>query len=126
MSENTTTTTTTNSTYDRLIFTDTEYLASVRAFGERTNQIEKLDEIFASLQRIATNYKQRVWIHKDFATYSFYFEMYPEMFEKRPDDWRKHRFMNGGVIYHGELEDGSHPQTFSVTLTPQSSWSIHT
>ena len=34
--------------------------------------------------------------------------------------------MNGGVIYHGPLEDGSRPETFAVTLTETNSWFIHT
>lgn len=111
---------------ERLIFTNPEHLQKTREFAARTDQTAKLEERFAHLQGIAENYNAKVWLSPDFVPYSFYFQIYPEQFEEIPADWQRYRIMNGGVIYHGPLEDGSQPETFAVTLTQENSWSIHT
>jgi hypothetical protein len=111
---------------ERLIFSNPEHLQEAREFAVRTGQAEKLEEVFARLNRLAWNCKARVWLSPDFVPYSWYFQIYPEGFDDIPNDWQKHRIMNGGVIYHGPLEDGSHPETFAVSLTQENSWSIHT
>lgn len=111
---------------ERLIFFNPEHLREAREFALRTSQADKLDEILARLNRLAENYHAKAWLSPDFVPNSWYFQLYAETFESIPDDWQKHRIMNGGVIYHGPLEDGSHPETFAVTLTQENSWSIHT
>lgn len=58
-------------------------------------------------------------VFMDFAPKSFYFV------RKRKDGSMAG---NGGIIYHGQHDnggDGSGP-TFSVNLTPQTGWRIHT
>jgi hypothetical protein len=79
-----------------------------------------------ALNRLAWNCKARVWLSPDFVPNSWYFQIYPKELNEIPDDWRKHRIMNGGVIYHGPLENGTRPETFAITLTQENSWSIHT
>ena len=111
--------------YDRLIFNDPDHLQAAREFAHRTNQTDKLEREFAHLQKWSENGNLKTWISPDFVPHSFYFEMYPDTFDRIPND-RKHRDMNGGIIYHGPMEDGARPETFSVNLTPQNSWSMHT
>ena len=96
----------------------TEHLAEVRDFADRTNQRAQLEE---QLTRLVTNKPEGcvICLYKDFALYSFYFDI------RMPNG---ERYMNGGLIYHGELDgfgNGGAP-TFSVCLTPTAGWSIHT
>ena len=111
---------------ERLVFFNPEHLQQARDFAKRTGQAEKLETVLARLDQIAENCHARVWISPDFVPHSFYFQMYPDTLDAIPNDWQKQRIMNGGVIYHGPLEDGSQPETFAVTLTQENSWSIHT
>ena len=102
----------------QLIVNCPELLEKVRKFADETNQRaafeEKLDDL--------TRYKRdgsNVQLYEDFAPFSFYWVL------TGPDG---SRWMNGGLIYHGELDgygSGSAP-TFSVCLTPTNGWSIHT
>lgn len=65
--------------------------------------------------------KTRCNLFKDFAPYSFYFEVQI----KRDGIWKL--FMNGGLIFHGPTDNGcGGPPTYSVTLSPVDGWSIHT
>lgn len=111
---------------ERLIFSVPEHLQESREFAVRTGQADKLDGILARLNRLAENCHAKAWVSPDFVPYSFYFQIYPEQFDEIPNDWQRYRIMNGGVIYHGPLENGTHPETFAVTLTQENSWSIHT
>jgi len=111
---------------ERLIFSVPEHLQSAREFASRTHQTDKLEEILNRLNSLAESCHAKAWVSPDFVPHSFYFQLYPDTLDAVPDDWQKQRIMNGGVIYHGSLEDGSHPETFSVTLTQENSWSIHT
>lgn len=66
----------------------------------------------------------RLTLFRDFAPYSFEFLL--ECQPKDSEDWV--RAFNGGIIFHGPHDnggDGGAP-TFSVNLTPQDGWSIHT
>ena len=78
------------------------------------------DSLQSCLDRLDLNhYEQEATVYTDFAPKSFYFV------RKRKDG----SFAgNGGIIYHGAHDnggDGSAP-TFSVNLTPQKGWCIHT
>lgn len=53
-----------------------------------------------------------IFLYKDFAPLSFYFEMYNE-------DGNK--VMNGGVVYHGNPD-----QSFAFQIEPSTGWEIHT
>lgn len=104
------------------------HLEKVRKFADETGQRKQLDE---ALERLCANkegrenvgnqgQKSEVELYPDFAPQSFYWV------------WRNletgNIIMNGGLIYHGKHDnggDGGAP-TFSVSLTPQSGWSIHT
>jgi hypothetical protein len=108
----------------RLIVYDEEHLKAACEFADRTNQRAQLDSQLDTLARIAENNNAYAHLYTDFVPHSFYFELYPTADRERRN--RNERIMNGGVIYHGQLENGSSPETFSVTLTPQRSWSIHT
>lgn len=66
----------------------------------------------------------RVWLFKDFAPYSF--DFVKEVKYKGEEEWKTQ--FNGGFIFHGSHDnggDGGAP-TYSVNLSPQDGWSIHT
>jgi hypothetical protein len=66
----------------------------------------------------------RVRLFADFAPQSF--EFYREVKKEGGEDWLT--CTHGGLIFHGSHDnggDGGAP-TFSVNLTPQDGWSIHT
>lgn len=66
----------------------------------------------------------RVTLFRDFAPQSF--EFVKEVLYKNETEWK--RQFNGGVIFHGTHDnggDGGAP-TYSVNLSPQDGWSIHT
>lgn len=98
------------------------------AFAERTNQVEGLLEQFRRLQGLAVNCHAIAYVSTDFAPHSFYFNIFPDSMtlDEASKNWQTTRIMNGGVIYHGALEDGSRGETFSVQLVPTDSWQIHT
>jgi hypothetical protein len=104
-----------------------EKLVTTWAFAKRTNQLEALKRPFENLGSWGQG-RVQVFIWSDFAPHSFYFEEYPagHSLEECRNAWQSLRMMNGGIIYHGPLEDGRHAETFSVELTPSNSWSIHT
>lgn len=66
----------------------------------------------------------RVRLFYDFAPHSF--EFVREIKDVSKDEWR--RAVNGGLIFHGPHDNGGGggAPTFSVNLTPQDGWSIHT
>lgn len=107
-------------THERLIIHEPEHLQKVRDFADRTHQRAELEE---QLSRLVWN---NVYTHlyKDWAEMSFYFVMrtVPEDTGGRDETY----YMNGGLIYHGSLEDDRRPETFSVNLLPCNSWGIHT
>jgi hypothetical protein len=107
------------------IYTDPAHLKTVQDFADRTSQREALDTQLTYLEGMTRNrdgLQDDLYIHSDFAPMSFYFEIFPAGSKR---DLTK-RLWNGGLIYHGKLENGSKPETFSVELTPSNSWSIHT
>lgn len=66
----------------------------------------------------------RVYLGSDFAPHSFTF--YVETQYEGEEEWKFQ--LNGGLIFHGSHDgggDGSAP-TFSVNMSPQDGWSIHT
>jgi len=68
--------------------------------------------------------KVRVTLYHDFAPQSFGFDK--AVLYNGEKEW-KHQY-NGGLIFHGPHDnggDGGAP-TYSVNLTPQDGWSIHT
>lgn len=68
--------------------------------------------------------KVRARLYKDFAPYSFEFVL--EVLYEDENDWIFQ--FNGGLIFHGDHDnggDGGGP-TFSVNLSPQDGWSVHT
>lgn len=110
-----------------------EHMQAVKDFADRTNQRAQLDEKIAYLETICNADHHEQWtllIYSDFAPMSFYFQIYPTASlingEQIPHDWQQHRIMNGGIIYHGKLEDNTRAETFAVELSPSNSWSIHT
>lgn len=106
--------------------TSLEYFRSVEKFADRTGQSVQFEQ---AIQRLSNFCFEGciVVLYSDFAKESFYFCI----FEKDlPANQRNldTRIMNGGLIYHGPLEDGTHDQTFTVQLVPstENNWSIHT
>ena len=100
-----------------------EQLETTYAFAQRTQRVELLETEIKHLNTWGEGRHQaEVYLYPDFSPFSFYFEVYP----KGAKLGLGNRLMNGGLIYHGALEDGSHPNTFTVSLTPQRAWSVHT
>jgi len=102
----------------RFTVTDMEHLSEVQRFAASVGKLDSLQVCLDRLQRIAENVDGTVNLHRDFAPYSFTFYV-------EAPGWCG---LNGGVIYHGAHDnggDGSAP-TYSVNLTPQDGWSIHT
>jgi hypothetical protein len=111
-------------TNPRIIVYNDEHMKAACEFADRTKQRDQLESCLNDLARMAENNQAYAHLFTDFVPHSFYFEIY-----RTPDREgrnRSDRLWNGGVIYHGPLEDGSTPETFSVSLTHQRSWSIHT
>lgn len=99
-------------------------LAFARAVGKAKNFLTCLRR----LVHMAAVNGEVVHLSADFTKYGFYFEFYPDSvpYSKAREYWKMYRRMNGGVIYHGPLENGRGQETFSVTLTPEDGWAIHT
>lgn len=102
------------------------HLDSVKAFAERTGQTESLENKLEYLGGYAchdTPEDTRCLLFTDFAPMSFEF-----LIEKRGKDGEYTRWFNGGLIFHGDHDnggDGGAP-TFSVNLNSANGWSIHT
>lgn len=98
-------------------------------FAERTGQLYDLQDRLNQLGRVA-GADGKIYVSSDFANFSFYWQLYPKdvPMETWQKDWQKYRWMNGGLIYHGQLENGIFEETFSVNLARSdgSNWSIHT
>ncbi len=102
-------------------------LQAAREFAEKTGQLEQFEESLKRLtnREITENVgnqgkKSEVELYNDFAPFSFFW-IWRDVESKR-------QIMCGGLIYHGAHDnggDGSAP-TFTVSLVPQSGWSIHT
>ena len=106
----------------RLIVHCDEHLATVRKFADETGQREAFEQKLQDLCFFG-NPEIRVHLYSDFAPMSFYWEAI--VGEGQPT--RATRYMNGGLIYHGEVPNyGGGSPTFSVCLTPTAGWSIHT
>lgn len=102
-------------------------LEKVRKFADETGQREQFEKDLArltdreKLDNVGNGGKKsEVELYNDFAPHSFFWSW------KEVETGRQ--IMCGGLIYHGKHDnggDGGAP-TFSVSLTPQSGWSIHT
>jgi hypothetical protein len=108
-----------------MIHTDqTDYLKQVEAFAEKVGLREQLDEKLKYLGGYAGGVNTRCTLYKDFAPASFEFVMERRDCVHTP--WK--RWFNGGLIYHGPHDgfgSGGAP-TFSVSLSPEHGWQIHT
>jgi hypothetical protein len=121
---------------------DQEYYDKVIDFATKSGQLDKLQHELDYLANYAIGEgepkdKTRCDLYKDFAPQSFYFILYLKQGEPLKDSYVKTgespkdgyvKWFNGGLIYHGKHDnggDGGAP-TFSVNLTPQYGWSIHT
>lgn len=104
-----------------------DYFEQVKDFAEQTGQWDQLKEKLDYLNTYADHERKgltKCVLYKDFAPYSFEFCM----LRKDMETGEYRRWFNGGLIYHGDHDnggDGSAP-TFSVNLNPVSGWSIHT
>jgi len=101
-----------------------EYFDKVVEFAKKTNKYDNLKENLDYLDTYAqrNGNKTQCILYKDFAPYSFEFQMQI----KTNDKYEK--WFNGGLIFHGSHDcggDGGGP-TFSVCLNPTDGWSIHT
>jgi hypothetical protein len=90
-----------------------EHWKKAVTFAEVTGQEESLQKALDTLDRIAQNTNKQVLLGWDFAPYSFTFMV---------------GNLQGGLIYHGDHDrggDGGAP-TYSVNLSPETGWRLHT
>ncbi len=109
-------------------------LVEARAHADKIGLRDQLEKQLTYLAEYACQTdpnRTRCVLYTDFAPMSFYFVMFvkKEIGEAPncPDDGYK-RWFNGGLIFHGPHDnggDGGAP-TFSVNLSPQDGWSVHT
>ena len=107
-----------------------EYLADVRATADKLGKRDKLEKELAYLDAYACNEEDdpehtntECVLTKDFAPLSFNFTI-----NKKQDDGSYQPWFFGGLIFHGNHDGGGNggAPTYSVCLTPQDGWSIHT
>lgn len=103
----------------QLIVKCPEHLAAVREFADRISQRVQFESRLSDLYSYISAEGYTVILYEDFAPYSFYWEEI---------GLNGKRTMNGGLIYHGQHDNGGNggAPTFSVNLTPMSGWAIHT
>jgi hypothetical protein len=102
-------------------------------------RLDKEHNLLANLYRMGQSWSQKPYVcflYSDFAPHSFGFRCYDlidcMIHEDREGDviispkMQAKCWMNGGLIYHGPLEDGQESEPFSVQLTKHDGWSIHT
>lgn len=80
-------------------------------YAEKTGD-KTLQNCLNRLEQWETNQNCRIFLCKDFAPLSFYFEMY---------DQNNNHVMNGGVLYHGTPDESR-----AVTFDLAKGWQIHT
>lgn len=104
-----------------------EHLNLTREFADKVGKRASLDKVLDRLDEYAChgegNRKTRCHLFKDFAPYSFDFRM-----EKLSSDGFYLPWFNGGVIWHSSHDgfgSGNAP-TFSVSLTAEDGWVLHT
>ena len=92
-------------------------LNEIKTFAKENNMLESFNKAFSRLENyLAKGYQ--VTLYSDFAPLSMEFSI---------TNQGKH-VLNGGFIFHGPHDgygSGSAP-TFSVSLTKEVGWSIHT
>lgn len=94
--------------------------------------INKQDDFIQKLFRLGHGYHNNgkeyiCLISKDFSKYSFQFACFNIIKEEyNKIEYDKIPWLNGGLIYHGPLQDGFESETFSISLTNSIGWSIHT
>jgi hypothetical protein len=94
-------------------------LDKAKAFAKRIGKEDNLNQNLAHLQQVDDNNPEiETVLTNDFVPFSF--EFYRR--EKKTGRFRG----NGGLIYHGKLENGSQPETFAVQIDPTDGWAIHT
>ena len=102
-----------------------KYLETVKAFAKSIGKEEILQKRLDYLDTYACGddkEKTRCKLFKDFAPYSFEFEM-----QARANDGGYRYWFNGGLIYYGPNEDGVSGQ-YSVRIgdTREVDWTINT
>ena len=116
------------------ISTCEEHFDKVEAFANETG---RLKEFYKRLESLVWGdisdeeltcwgkpCKVRVRLYADFAPQSF--DFVKEVLYEGEDEWNFQH--NGGFIFHGAHDGGGNggAPTFSVNLSPQDGWSIHT
>jgi len=91
-----------------------EYFEQVERFAHDTG---RLKQFYERIEQLCSN-GDTVRLFQDFAPHSF------EFVRLRNGE----HVYNGGLIFHGPHDGGGNggAPTFSVSLTPQDGWSIHT
>ena len=96
-----------------------KYAREIGMIDQLKDQLRNLDTYAEHDERGRT----RCVLWDDFAPHSFFFEM---SVKDREGEFR--HWFNGGLIFHGSHDGGGNggAPTFSVNLTPQSGWRMHT
>jgi hypothetical protein len=94
-------------------------LDKAKEFAKRIGKEDNLNQWLEHLDQVDKNNPEiETVLTNDFVPFSFEFYRREKV---------GHRFRgNGGLIYHGPLEDRTKPQTFAIQIDPTDGWSIHT
>lgn len=94
-------------------------LDKAKEFAKRIGKEDNLNQRLQHLQQVDDNNPDiETILTNDFVPFSF-------EFVRREKVTAKFRG-NGGLIYHGPLENGTKPETYAVQLDPTDGWAIHT
>lgn len=103
-------------------------LAETKEFASRAGKLDNLEDRLAYLGNYACNdgRQTRCDLYRDYDAGSFFFRMHLK--QAAQDDSCYKEWFVGGLIFHGSHDgfgSGAAP-TFSVCLTPEDGWSVHT
>jgi len=100
----------------------TEQLMEARAFADSIGLREQFEKRLAYLDTYAEHGdrgKSRCHLFPDFAPYSFSILM-----QVRNGEGEYRTWFNGGLIFHGPTDGGA--PNFSVSLSAEQGWQVHT
>lgn len=102
------------------------------------HKINKEHNLLANLYRMGEGWNRKPYVcflYSDFAAHSFTFACYDltdcVIWDTKENCIFENKsgakcWLSGGLIYHGPLEDDQESETFSIQLTENNGWSIHT
>lgn len=121
-----------------MLYVPTELKENLTKALRYADKINLQQNLLACLHRMGQEWNEKPYVcflYYDLAPYSFGFGCFDlddcEITKDMGDTviTRKHNakcWMNGGLIYHGPLDDGKESEPFCVQLVKRDGWSINT